>query len=183
MGLDFSKYDPLNLEKHGVRLLLESMCTTLDANDRIVEFLRLADPALSLSLLDELSQDPDPEISCRAVELLVRIEGAKALKCVGGLLGNRYELARGAACSLLSELDSAESRSYLVRALETDESAIVRYAAVDGLEAIGDESSLPALRRAAENDEGTDFEGRPIRDKAVRSISIILSRERERNER
>src|SRR5271154_965736 len=120
MGLDFSKYDPLSLDKQRARSLLESMYTTLDANDRIVEFLRLVDPTLSLSLLDELSQDPDPEISCRAVELLVRIEGAKALKWVGGLLGNRDELSRGAACSLLSELDSAESRSYLVRALETD---------------------------------------------------------------
>ena len=100
-----------------------------------------------------------------------------------GISGSRvfYSFAvfcGSAGCSFLAELDCPEALSRLLRCLREDPSGPVRYSAVDALERCGDLSVIPALRQAAENDSGTDYEGRPIRDKALKAIERITERNR-----
>jgi hypothetical protein len=60
--------------------------------------------------------------------------------------------------------------------LTEDESGDNRYIAAWALGAVGAPSALPALQHAAASDDGTDREGRPVRDAALEAIDLILSR-------
>ncbi len=42
---------------------------------------------------------------------------------------------------------------------------------------IGDRSALSALRKVAQSDDGTDHEGRRVRDAATEAIERVLARE------
>ena len=60
--------------------------------------------------------------------------------------------------------------------LAADSYDLVRDRAVYWLGELGDESVLPLLIATAEKDQGTDHEGTPIREHAVKSIRKIRSR-------
>jgi hypothetical protein len=178
MNLDLSKYNLRLLSKDNVRGLVESMYTTLDANKKIRAFLLSADRKFVVSCLDELSNDSNAETACNAVELLVALEGIKGITWAAKLLKNEDESVRWAGCHLLSELDCMEAIDYLVQCLRTDPSGNVRFKAAEALATVGDLSTIAPLTRAAENDKGTDFEGRLIRERALRTVAVILARQK-----
>jgi HEAT repeat protein len=61
--------------------------------------------------------------------------------------------------------------------LLNDPEADVRLMAAYALSEVGDGSALSALRQAAELDDGTDREGRRVRDAAAEAIERVVARE------
>src|SRR5262245_39810419 len=177
-GIDFSKYDPANISKADIKFLVSSMYQPANWKEEIKDFFLDVDPAQAVQCLDELFHGSDPDIRSNAVEMLVFLEGSKALPWIEECLNDDDVGFRCAGCSFLAEVDSPETIPRLVRCLREDPSDWVRYAAVEALERCGDKSALPALRQAAKSDQGTDHEGRPIRDAAREAIKQITARNR-----
>ena len=177
MKIDLGKFDSSKLKRDDVKILVERMYTTLDANEIIRGLFASADRTFIVSCLGGLSEDPNLDIACNAVEMLVSLEGTNAIHWVAKLLDNEDDLVRCAGCRLLSRLDCPEARAYLIQCLQNDKSGNVRFNAAESLEAIGDLSTIEVLNHAAESDCGTDFEGRPISERALRSIGTILRRQ------
>jgi HEAT repeat protein len=177
-GIDLTKYDASRISKADVKLLVSSMYTGADAKEEIKHFFLDVDPGHAAQCLDELFHGPDPEIKSDAVELLVFLKGAESLPWIEKCLTDVDVGFRCAGCSFLAELDCPEAVPRLLRCLREDPSDWVRYAAVDALERQGDTAALPALRQAAKNDQGTDYEGRPIKDRAREAIRRITRRKR-----
>lgn len=173
---EFLNIEPSKVGRNDIKRLVELMYSTLDANDMIMAVLRAADRELVVSSLNELMENSDPETLCNAVELLTCLVGPSAIPQVGRLLASDDELIRWAGCHHLSKLDCPESRALLKDRLGNDSSGNVRFKAAEGLGEIGDETIVPALLLAAQDDLGTDFEGRPIKQRALVSIDAIARR-------
>jgi GNAT superfamily N-acetyltransferase len=175
-GIDLRKYDPAKVSKADVRFLVSTVYTGDCVRDELEDFFLAMDRTYAAECLGELFNDSDPLIKSSAAELLVLVLGPDALPWVEKCLADGDVDFRCAGCSFLAELDCPEAIPRLVRCLQEDPADYVRYAAVDALERCGDPSALPALRRAAKSDRGTDHEGRPIREAARRAIKRITER-------
>jgi HEAT repeat protein len=175
MPLDLSKYELSRLTAQDVKSLVASMCTTLDANEKVRDVLAAAPRPFVVECLHSLARHPDRGIRCNAVEMLVVLEGAPAVEWIDVLLNDEDLNIRCAGCRLLAFIECDASIERLIRCLHSDPAGDVRYLAADGLELIGDSSALPALKKACD-DGGTDFEGRPIRRLALRAIEAISRR-------
>jgi GNAT superfamily N-acetyltransferase len=172
-GIDLRNYDPASISKTDVKFLVSSMREWPGLKQEIEDFFLEVDPAYAVRCLDELFHGPDPEIRSDAVELLVFLKGPESFPLIEECLQDDDVGFRCAGCSFLAELDCPEAVPRLIRVLREDPCDWVRYSAVDALELCGDMSAIPALKQAAKNDRGTDYEGRPIRDRAREAIRRI----------
>lgn len=127
-------------------------------------------------VLSGLLSHEDPDLRCDAAEALMRIAAQAALPLVAPLLKDRVAGVRWHVCGLLFQFGDSRATSNLASVITDDPDGNVRYFAVDALARIGDESALPALRMAQVRDEGTDREGRPIKDAAREAIEEIANR-------
>ena len=177
-GIDLRKYDPASISKTDVKFLVSSMREWPGLKQELEDFFLEVDPAYAVQCLDELFHGPDAEIRSDAVELLVSLKGPDSLPWVEECLQDDDVGFRCAGCSFLAELHCPETVPRLLRVLREDPSDWVRYSAVDALERCGDMSAIPALKQTAKNDRGTDYEGRPIRDRAREAIRRITQRNR-----
>jgi GNAT superfamily N-acetyltransferase len=177
-GIDLSKYDPSSISKADVKFLVSPADKWPGDKEEIMDFFLQVDSAYATQCLDELVNDPDPQIKSNAVELLVFRLGPKSLPWIEKCLNDDDVDFRCAGCGFLAELDCPEAVPRLLRCLQEDPSDQVRYAAVEALESHADMSAIPALRQTVKNDRGTDFEGRPIRDRAREAIRQITEQNR-----
>jgi HEAT repeat protein len=79
-------------------------------------------------------------------------------------------------CGLLSMFGDERAVEPLVNRLQQDPDDNVRHIAAFALSKVGDTRALPALRKAQQDDDGTDFEGRPISEAVQKAIDNILAR-------
>jgi GNAT superfamily N-acetyltransferase len=177
-GINLREFDPVCIDKADVRFLVSSMYTGEVGKEEIKDFFLDVDPAFAVQCLDKLFHSSDEDIRSNAVELLVYLKGPESLPWIEECLNDEDLGFRCAGCSFLAELDCPEAVSRLIRCLREDPSDGVRYSAVNALERCGDMSVIATLREAAENDQGTDYEGRLISDAALEAIERITERNR-----
>ncbi len=130
----------------------------------------------AIVLLDELSLEQDGTFRSRAIDGMMRISPERAEALALRLLDDPEWFVRIDAIKNLCKLCSRASLQPIAHILATDADEIVRSWAAFSLGSLGDASVLPVLTTAAEQDSGTDHEGRPIRETAVESIELIRSR-------
>lgn len=145
------------------------------ARERAVLALQQIDREPSIGIMAGLLTSPDPELRCDAAEGLLRVDPKRTLDLVLPLLADPNSAVRWNTCGLLHDFGDARAVPSLISVLTNDSEADVRLMAAFALETIGDTSALPALRRAAQLDEGTDREGRRVCDAATEAIEKISS--------
>ena len=170
---DLGEYNPAHISDADVRLLVTQMYTGKVAKEEVKLLFLEMDRARVVRLLDELAGDESPEFRSNAIELLVFLEGPRSFPWIEKCLQDADDGFRCAGCSFLAEVAGPEAIDRLVRCLREDPSGSVRYAAVEGLEDCCDMSAIPALEFAMTHDAGTDFEGRPISERAEIAIQRI----------
>jgi HEAT repeat protein len=138
----------------------------------------LGDSSVIPILTTAAEQDPgaDYEVRCRAVSAMAKVspERAEAL-ALRNLSDPNLELRVNALYNL-RELGSRTAAPQIAHLLATDPDEIIRWWAALALGSLGDSSVIPILTTAAEQDPGADYEGRTIREAAIRSIEMIRSR-------
>jgi HEAT repeat protein len=171
--VDLKRYESRQLSLSDLHELVDLMYSTFDANKSIERLLAQADQAVIASGLEELVRIGDPEAKCNAADMLARLNLPPAIRCVDILLEDSDVDVRCAGCRILSTIEGPDSLSRLVHYLQSDPSELVRYIALDGVEMLGDAALIPILQRVAERDAGCDYEGRPIREKALQVIDRL----------
>ncbi len=106
---------------------------------------------------------------------MMKIDENRALPLILPLLDDPNPDVRWHICGLLSQCQDDKVFKPLTQRLQ-DLDPEVRSIATFALGKIGDESVLPALEWTKQNDEGTDFEGRPVSLLAEHSINEIIDR-------
>jgi HEAT repeat protein len=130
----------------------------------------------AVQILEQLSTESEPKYRYRAVTGMSSISAERAEALALRLLDDDEARVRWSACDVLRMLGSKSAASRVAQLLATDPSPLVRDWAAFTLSVIGDESVLPVLLTAIETDKGTDWEGRPIRDTAAKSVREIRAR-------
>jgi HEAT repeat protein len=130
----------------------------------------------AVQLLDRLASEPDLEFQARAIDGMVKISREDAEALATRFLNDPASHLHLHAVRALWNIASRRSVPLIINALKYDREQLARSWAAFALGDLGDASALPALEAAAENDNGTDHEGRPIRDTARKSIEKIRSR-------
>ena len=148
----------------GVR---EQAIATLKALDRDAVIRELRDP-LNNRDLDSRSD---------ASEALLFIDADRTIDRVPPFLTDPGSAVRWNTCGLLHDFGDRRAIPLLVQVLLNDPEGDVRWMAAYALEEIGDHSTLSALRQVSQSDDGTDHDGRRVRDAAAEAIARILSRE------
>lgn len=148
-----------------------------DRSDRDAAVRRLGSlerPSVIRMLTDLLGRC-DVEVMCDAAEGLLRIDACQYLPLVLPLLADSSAVVRRETCGLMHDFGDSRAVPALVKLLSSDPEGDIRHIAAYALGGIGDNSALAALRKAAESDEGTDYEGRGVRDAAAEAIDEILN--------
>ena len=177
MPIDLTRYDPSNLSADDIRSLVESMYSTLDANEKILQLFAEADRIFSGRCLQSLLGDSNLEVVGNAAEVFVFFQGQKSIPAIAKLLEHADDRIRGAMCTILARVPSAEAEALLVRRLQSDPSGNVRYCAADALRDIGGPSAIETLRQTAATDTGENFERRSVSGCAQQAIEDISERE------
>lgn len=160
--------------------------------DRILASLRTDDPPVEPEILEqaisELRQrdirqvamvlepclnDTDLDYRCTIASVFLACDAAIAIPYVGQMVYDENEELRGFACMELGAYRRREAAPFLIHALMNDPDATNRTWAAWGLGNIGDPAALPALRKAAQSDDGVDYEGRPVKQIAAEAIRRI----------
>ena len=131
----------------------------------------------AIVLVEALSRELDEEFRCRAVAALPKISKGCGEKLALQMLHDSSPLVRVNAIDSLRKLGSVASSGPIAALLVEDPDELVRSWAAFALGKIGNVTHLPILESAAVSDEGTDHEGKPIRETAAESIRRILSRD------
>jgi len=147
------------------------------AREQAKAMLQTLDRGAMVEELGRLLGSRDPELRCDAAEALLRIEADQAIEQVLPLLRDPDSTVRWHTCGLLRDFGDPRAIPVLVPVLLTDPEADVRLMAAYVLSEIGDRSALPALRQVAELDDGTDYEGRRVRDAATEAVESITARD------
>jgi HEAT repeat protein len=147
------------------------------AREGAVLALKALDRGAVIRELSHLINDRDPESRCVAVEALLRVDAGQAIDLVLPLLADPISTVRWNTCGLLHDFGDRRAIPSLVSVLLNDPEADVRLIAAYALGEVGDRSALPALRQVSESDDGTDHEGRRVRDLAAEAIESISARE------
>lgn len=171
--LDLQRFRSRQLTQADIAELVQLMFTTIDANDSIEQLLVEAGQEVVAPALEEIarSADPDdPDTQCNAVDMMARLNLPSTIRCIDILLAHDDIDDRYAACRILAMIEGPDSLSRLLHRAQTDPSELVRYVAIDGIERVGDASVIPILQHIAETDTGCDYEGRPIREIALKVI-------------
>ena len=130
----------------------------------------------AIGLLEQLALESDEEFRCRAVSGMAKISPERAEALALRNLSDPNPLLRVNAVYYLRELGSRTAVPRIAHLLATDPDELVRWWAAFSLGSLGGASVIPILTTAAEQDPGADYEGRTIREAAIRSIEMIRSR-------
>ena len=131
------------------------------------------DPAeLKPVLMDFLNEDT---ICADAAHVVMRMIPGSAFDLLVPLLKKPRSGLRWWICGLLMTSGDRRAVTALIEVLQTDEDPGVRLVATNGLGEFRDPAALPALRQAAENDKGEDWEGRTVADAARDAIERITT--------
>ena len=131
------------------------------------------------NLFDILSGLVASETKYRYVAALAGLEVDKdrGINLVLPLLTDSDTEMRFNAAGLLSAFPHDRSVESLIRVLQDEPNGTVRHIAAFALGKIGNPLALSALRRTQADDDGTDFEGHPIRQIAAEAIEDIVARQ------
>jgi HEAT repeat protein len=130
----------------------------------------------AIGLLEELALEPDSTLRSRAIDGMAKISPKRAEELAIHFLNDPEWFVRVDAINTLCKLHSESAAPQIAQLLATDPDELVRSWAAFALGHLGDATVLPVLTSAAEQDKGTDHEGRPIRETAIGSIKMIRSR-------
>ncbi len=147
------------------------------AREKAIATLKALDRGAVIRELVGLLNSRDLELRCDAAESLLRIDSDQTIDLVLPLLTDSESTVRWNTCGLLHDFGDQRAIPLLVPVLLNDPEADVRLMAAYALSEIGDHSALTALRQASQSDDGTDYEGRRVRDAAAEAIESILARE------
>jgi HEAT repeat protein len=139
--------------------------------------LKSLNPDRTICTLTELLHSPESDIRCISAEVLFRLNAPNATALILSLLHDPVASVRWYVCGLLHDFGGADASSHLATVLLTDPDGDVRLLAAAALQKIGDQTVIPALRKAHQHDDGTDSERRRIRDVVADAITCILARE------
>jgi HEAT repeat protein len=150
-------------------------------SDNIQEFNEALRVLLSLpredavQIAEDLTRESVEEYRCRGLAAMAKIAPERAEALAIHSLSDVDPLVRVNAIDVLRRLGSRRSVRSIAELLGNDPDDLVRSWAAFALGEIGDTSVLDVLI-AALGDEGTDHEGRPIRETAEQSIAKLRSR-------
>jgi len=113
-----------------------------------------------------LLEDPDPVARQRAAEALAQLGGQRALEALTQALADPEERVRRAAIDGLVDLGPAFARDELAELLDADPVWEIRAQAAHALGLTGAEEVLPALEKAAQDDN--EF----VRSAATNALSV-----------
>jgi hypothetical protein len=118
------------------------------------------------------------EMKYQAANALMSINSRHGVDILLPLLDNPHTSSemRHEICGLMSMFGDERAFEPLTRRLLYDPEGNVRAIAAFALGEIGDENVLPNLRWAQEHDQGTDFEGTPIKLLVQEAIDELLQR-------
>jgi len=144
-----------------------------DVLKRVVRELRDKDQSKVASALIDGLRDADAEYRCTIASVFLRVDFAMAIQHVPALLHDEDGGVQGFLCMELGAHRRSEAVPHLVDVLSRDPEGTHRFLAAWALGNIGDPAGLPALRQAMQNDEGVDYEGRPVKEVAAKAIRRI----------
>jgi hypothetical protein len=130
----------------------------------------------AVALLEQLAVEPNGTFRSRAIDGMAKISPETAEALAFRFLNDPEWFVRVDAINTLRRLDTRAAAPLIARLLATDPDELVRSWAAFSLGHLGDGSVIPILTAAAEQDTGTDHEGRPIRETALKSIEKIRCR-------
>lgn len=138
----------------------------------VIKELRSERREIVLDALAQAIQDPDPDYRCEIANVFLEYDYGLAINHVASLLHNCDD-ARIYICQRLGSIGRSEAVPLLGDVLLHDADADNRWWAAWALGSIGNESAIPALKHVIEHDAGTDFEGRTIREIAIKALRRI----------
>jgi hypothetical protein len=130
----------------------------------------------AVEVLNELAIEPNDEFKARAIEGMAKISPGHGEALATRFLNDPKSDLHVVAIHILWQLRSGSAAPAIARLLATSPDELTRSWAAFSLGRLGDMSSLSVLATAADQDTGTDHEGRPIRETAKKSIERIRSR-------
>lgn len=144
-----------------------------DLEKRVVNELRTKDKAQVVAALIAGLRDPDAEFRCTIASVFLKFDFATAIQQVPVLFHDVDGGVQGFLCQELGAYRRREAVPHLIDVLRRDPEGSHRVTAAWGLGNIGDPAALPALTIAMQNDEGVDYEGRPVKEIAAEAIRRI----------
>ena len=130
----------------------------------------------AVTILEDLAKESKANLRSRAITELGRISKERCEPLTIRFLSDKDPLVRVSAVYSVGKLEMTSGVPLLIDMLQNDPDDVVRSWTATVLGQLGTESALAALRVAASHDRGTDHEGRPIREIAVKAISKIEER-------
>lgn len=141
---------------------------------RVVDELRTQNATEALMALQSAVKDAEPEYRCSVAWVFLLYDFASALRCIRPLLlQDADDGVRGYVCEILGASRRNEAVPLLIDVLFNEPDGANRFEAAWGLGNIGDPAALPALKLAVQNDDGVDYEGRPVKKIAAEAIRRI----------
>lgn len=137
--------------------------------------LRALDPDALFTLLADLLKAPGANIYAITYGM-VTANAERGVAAIMPLLKDEVADVRWHVCGLVGQYGDEDAVDALCELLLHDESGDVRLLAAHGLGTIGSPRALPVLRRAFNQDQGVDFEGRRVSQGAADAIKRILQR-------
>jgi len=128
------------------------------------------------NVLLELLKDPSSEIRYKAAYALCILDNLKYLPDILQLLRDAHSDVRWGICDLMHDYGDERAIESLLKIILYDPEGDIRYMACYALSKIGNEQVIPILQQVIEIDKGADFEGRLVRDMAIRAIELIQER-------
>lgn len=166
-------------EIEGLLLMLRTDDPPVDPEvlKQVVADLRTKDKAKVAAALIAGLQDPDAECRCTIALVFLKLDFATAIQHVPNLLHDAESGVRAFVCVEIARYGRREAVPHLLEVLQSDPEGTHRLLAARGLGYVGDPAALPALRKAAQTDDGVDYEGRPVKGVAAEAIRRITGRE------
>ena len=144
--------------------------------NKAIEELRLLPVTEAIAIFERLSNEKESNFRCRAVHRLSLISPKQAEVMALRLLSDSDAAVRWTSCETLWKLGSKKAVSKIGELLVTDPNELVRSFAAFSLGELGDETVIPLLNQAMQNDTGVDHEGVAIRETAKKAIQSIRLR-------
>lgn len=146
--------------------------------DAAVLKLRTMDVPLKQKAISEVKEflsNPDPELRCDAIELLLLIDPPKTLDLVIPLLKDPVDFVRDCVCQELEFNGYFDKNAVepLIDRLLNDPDEDVRYRAAVLLGKIRDYRAKPALEWVVSNDKGVNYEGDSIAARAAWALGEL----------
>ena len=144
-----------------------------DVLKRVVAELCRQDKATVATALIEGLRDVDPEYRGTIASVFLATDFETAMQHVPALLHDEDGGIQGFVCVEIAKYGRRGAVPHLLEVLQSDPEGTHRLFAARGLGHIGDPAALPALTKAMQNDDGVDYEGRPVKKTAAEAIRQI----------